>query len=372
MTITAVRRSSNRGPNRLLTRSVAGAPGEIRTPNLLIRSQMLYPLSYGCSVLAGSGLRTTPGESSGPRRAHQSKSCGGPCPLRRTRCRRASTTGRTPRYCLRRLVERSPKTTLGPDGRGRADAGQICRAMGPRAWGWPVVTCRVAARNLDRRRTARRSCSAHPHRSRRDATGAVGAGTEAASSRLSAYPAVTRRGGCPVGPRRRPPAARRWLARPASRPSAATAPHQVKDTRSGVESGPGVAGQAHPASRFANPDLGHGHPVQLPSRTHVDVVCDDATQNRRVAHRDDFGLPKPLTVPATCAPSVGPDVARTVEHLSLVGGPREARMQQQLQPTGVTPSQGSRPRFSCRDYLLSNCHALIRSERSGHGALGWR
>ena len=24
-----------------------GAPGEIRTPNLLIRSQMLYPLSYG-------------------------------------------------------------------------------------------------------------------------------------------------------------------------------------------------------------------------------------------------------------------------------------------------------------------------------------
>lgn len=25
----------------------AGAPGGIRTPNLLIRSQMLYPLSYG-------------------------------------------------------------------------------------------------------------------------------------------------------------------------------------------------------------------------------------------------------------------------------------------------------------------------------------
>ena len=24
------------------------APGETRTPNLLIRSQMLYPLSYGC------------------------------------------------------------------------------------------------------------------------------------------------------------------------------------------------------------------------------------------------------------------------------------------------------------------------------------
>jgi hypothetical protein len=31
----------------------ASAPEEIRTPNLLIRSQMLYPLSYGriCSVI---------------------------------------------------------------------------------------------------------------------------------------------------------------------------------------------------------------------------------------------------------------------------------------------------------------------------------
>ena len=30
------------------------APEEIRTPNLLIRSQMLYPLSYGrmCSVIS--------------------------------------------------------------------------------------------------------------------------------------------------------------------------------------------------------------------------------------------------------------------------------------------------------------------------------
>ena len=26
---------------------MCGAPGGIRTPNLLIRSQMLYPLSYG-------------------------------------------------------------------------------------------------------------------------------------------------------------------------------------------------------------------------------------------------------------------------------------------------------------------------------------
>ena len=30
--------------SRLMT---IGAPGGIRTPNLLIRSQMLYPLSYG-------------------------------------------------------------------------------------------------------------------------------------------------------------------------------------------------------------------------------------------------------------------------------------------------------------------------------------
>ena len=28
-------------------RKFGGAPEEIRTPNLLIRSQMLYPLSYG-------------------------------------------------------------------------------------------------------------------------------------------------------------------------------------------------------------------------------------------------------------------------------------------------------------------------------------
>ena len=33
--------------------SVLSAPEGIRTPNLLIRSQMLYPLSYGRSVRAG-------------------------------------------------------------------------------------------------------------------------------------------------------------------------------------------------------------------------------------------------------------------------------------------------------------------------------
>jgi hypothetical protein len=34
-----------------------GAPEGIRTPNLLIRSQMLYPLSYGrlCSIVSAGG-----------------------------------------------------------------------------------------------------------------------------------------------------------------------------------------------------------------------------------------------------------------------------------------------------------------------------
>lgn len=38
------------GDTRALTKKrpdETRAPGEIRTPNLLIRSQMLYPLSYG-------------------------------------------------------------------------------------------------------------------------------------------------------------------------------------------------------------------------------------------------------------------------------------------------------------------------------------
>ncbi len=37
----------------------AGTPGRSRTSNLLIRSQMLYPLSYGCLIpafLAGRNL----------------------------------------------------------------------------------------------------------------------------------------------------------------------------------------------------------------------------------------------------------------------------------------------------------------------------
>jgi hypothetical protein len=39
-------------PNKgALTREYTGAPGGIRTPNLLIRSQMLYPLSHGCGRL---------------------------------------------------------------------------------------------------------------------------------------------------------------------------------------------------------------------------------------------------------------------------------------------------------------------------------
>ena len=36
---------------KALTRVNTGAPGGIRTPNLLIRSQMLYPLSHGCGRL---------------------------------------------------------------------------------------------------------------------------------------------------------------------------------------------------------------------------------------------------------------------------------------------------------------------------------
>ena len=33
-----------------------GAPGGIRTPNLLIRSQMLYPLSYGRITATPKGI----------------------------------------------------------------------------------------------------------------------------------------------------------------------------------------------------------------------------------------------------------------------------------------------------------------------------
>ena len=36
-----------RGGKPALTFEDVSAPGETRTPNLLIRSQMLYPLSYG-------------------------------------------------------------------------------------------------------------------------------------------------------------------------------------------------------------------------------------------------------------------------------------------------------------------------------------
>ena len=42
------------------------APGETRTPNLLIRSQMLYPLSYGRRVLLFSCARL-PGRGGGER-----------------------------------------------------------------------------------------------------------------------------------------------------------------------------------------------------------------------------------------------------------------------------------------------------------------
>ena len=48
-----------RWSGRLFTVSTQCAPEGIRTPNLLIRSQMLYPLSYGCSVRHVDGRRVT-------------------------------------------------------------------------------------------------------------------------------------------------------------------------------------------------------------------------------------------------------------------------------------------------------------------------
>ena len=46
------------------------APGETRTPNRLIRSQMLYPLSYGRIRVEPSGPAIAPEKqmTSGPRR----------------------------------------------------------------------------------------------------------------------------------------------------------------------------------------------------------------------------------------------------------------------------------------------------------------
>jgi hypothetical protein len=49
--------SPNAAPMGASTTCGCGAPEGIRTPNLLIRSQMLYPLSYGrlCSIVSGGG-----------------------------------------------------------------------------------------------------------------------------------------------------------------------------------------------------------------------------------------------------------------------------------------------------------------------------
>ena len=47
---TVVRMRAARNQQKPSRGSFFGAPGGIRTPNLLIRSQMLYPLSYGRSV----------------------------------------------------------------------------------------------------------------------------------------------------------------------------------------------------------------------------------------------------------------------------------------------------------------------------------
>src|SRR5699024_8026652 len=54
-------RATPRGGSR------SGAPGGIRTPNLLIRSQMLYPLSYGRVAALASGLVEHSGWAAGTR-----------------------------------------------------------------------------------------------------------------------------------------------------------------------------------------------------------------------------------------------------------------------------------------------------------------
>ena len=52
---TVVKRTNSSASTTMESTSDLSAPEGIRTPNLLIRSQMLYPLSYGrmCSVVGG-------------------------------------------------------------------------------------------------------------------------------------------------------------------------------------------------------------------------------------------------------------------------------------------------------------------------------
>jgi hypothetical protein len=55
--------------NKALTCGYIGALGGTRTPNLLIRSQMLYPLSYErspCSILHPGPSRSVPETRSRP------------------------------------------------------------------------------------------------------------------------------------------------------------------------------------------------------------------------------------------------------------------------------------------------------------------
>src|ERR671913_171249 len=51
-------------PANGVSRHHTGAPGGIRTPNLLIRSQMLYPLSHGCWAAARPREPTATSKSS--------------------------------------------------------------------------------------------------------------------------------------------------------------------------------------------------------------------------------------------------------------------------------------------------------------------
>jgi hypothetical protein len=51
------KRGPRTSPGPSLCLSQQSAPGGIRTPNLLIRNQMLYPLSYGRSAASGIPVR---------------------------------------------------------------------------------------------------------------------------------------------------------------------------------------------------------------------------------------------------------------------------------------------------------------------------
>ena len=104
-----------RGCDLLFSVSTQSAPEGIRTPNLLIRSQMLYPLSYGClsvgadrhsvgrrvtlappSPSTKSGRTAYPARPAGPRRAGRPATPQSPDPRRRRTHRTRRPAGRHP------------------------------------------------------------------------------------------------------------------------------------------------------------------------------------------------------------------------------------------------------------------------------------